>query len=281
MRIERVYDAEAVVSMTVNMEGIMERMNDASVVKQQYANASNLNIRISIHDRYSTNKQGFGNWIVSHYQIEPGYRVLELGCGTGSMWQGRDDLIEKCTELVLTDLSAGMLATAQSNIGNHSNVSYGIVDAQSIPYENETFDIVIANMMLYHVPNIDQALSEVHRVLKKGGCFYCATYGEHGIMHYLTKVFSAYGVKDETNKAFTMQNGRNVLNKVFAHVEELEYMDSLAVTDIDDMVKYICSFSSIMSLDGLSENEIKAQLLKYTVNGVLYVPKEYGMFICS
>ena len=46
MRIERVYDAEAVVSMTVNMEGSMERMNDASVVKQQYANASNLNIRI-------------------------------------------------------------------------------------------------------------------------------------------------------------------------------------------------------------------------------------------
>ena len=48
----------------------MNKINNTSVVKQQYANANNLNTRISIHDKYSTNKMGFGNWIMSNYRID-------------------------------------------------------------------------------------------------------------------------------------------------------------------------------------------------------------------
>ena len=60
----------------------MNKINNTSVVKQQYANANNLNTRISIHDKYSTNKMGFGNWIMSNYRIDEKMKVLELGCGT-------------------------------------------------------------------------------------------------------------------------------------------------------------------------------------------------------
>ena len=45
----------------------MSNWNDAEVVKQQYATETNLNIRIAIHEKYSTNKMGFGNWIFSKY----------------------------------------------------------------------------------------------------------------------------------------------------------------------------------------------------------------------
>lgn len=65
----------------------MSNINNMSIVRQQYANANNLNTRISIHDKYSTNKMGFGNWIVSNYRIDKGMKVLELGCGTGDMWK--------------------------------------------------------------------------------------------------------------------------------------------------------------------------------------------------
>ena len=41
----------------------MSQINDTSIVKKQYATANNLNTRISIHDKYSTNKMGFGNWL--------------------------------------------------------------------------------------------------------------------------------------------------------------------------------------------------------------------------
>lgn len=71
----------------------MSKINDTSVVKKQYASADNLNTRISIHDKYSTNKMGFGNWIVSNYRISEGMKVLELGCGTGDMWKNRESLI--------------------------------------------------------------------------------------------------------------------------------------------------------------------------------------------
>lgn len=259
----------------------MSNINDMSVVKQQYANANNLNTRISIHNKYSTNKIGFGNWIVSNYRIDKGMKVLELGCGTGDMWKNRENLISLCSKLTFSDFSEGMVETTKNNIGECDNVEYKVIDIQEIPYEDETFDVVIANMMLYHVSDIEKGLKEVRRVLKSGGHFYCATYGEHGIIEYLSKILSVYGVEDNINKNFTLQNGYKILNKIFSKVEKLEYIDSLAVSNIDDMVEYIYSLSSMTSLNSVPKQVIKDILMKNTTNGILNVPKEYGMFISS
>ena len=259
----------------------MSGLNDIAVVKQQYATAKNLNTRISIHDKYSTNKMGFGNWIVSNYRIEKDMNVLELGCGTGDMWKNRENLISACDRFVLSDFSEGMVATAKDNIGIYDNVEYRVMDIQEISYANESFDVVIANMMLYHVPDIERGLAEVRRVLKRGGHFYCATYGEHGIIEYLSKILSSYGVEDNINKNFTLQNGYEILRKNFSKVEKLEYKDSLAVTNIDDMVEYIYSLSSMSLLSCVPKQEIKDILMNNTTNGILNVPKEYGMFIAS
>ena len=188
----------------------MSRMQDRSVVERQYASTANLDTRRSIHERYSTNKQGFGNWIFSNYRIEPGAKVLELGCGTGEMWKNRGPVLSACSRIVLSDLSEGMVAAAKENVGRWDTVEYRVLDIQEIPYEDETFDLVIANMMLYHVPDIGRALAEVRRVLKKGGRFYCATYGEHGIVECLSRLLSPYGVEDNINRSFTLQNGSEI-----------------------------------------------------------------------
>lgn len=259
----------------------MSKINETSVVKDQYATANNLNTRISIHDKYSINKMGFGNWIVSNYSIQKGMKVLELGCGTGDMWKNRESLISDCASLVLSDFSEGMVAETRENIGDYANVTYRVIDIQAIPYEDETFDAVIANMMLYHVPDLDRGLAEVRRVLKKDGAFYCATYGEHGIIEYLSQIFAAYGVEDHINKNFTLQNGDGILSKVFAKVKKLEYVDSLEVTNMDDMVEYIHSLSGMTSLNHMSPDRIKEILIENATNGILSVPKEYGMFIAS
>ena len=84
-------------------------VNDRETVRKQYSTAEKLNTRISIHSKYSTNKQGFGNWIASHYDIRDGMSVLELGCGTGDMWAGKQNMIRRCSRLVLSDFSEGML----------------------------------------------------------------------------------------------------------------------------------------------------------------------------
>lgn len=259
----------------------MGEINNISVVKQQYADANNLNTRISIHDKYSTNKMGFGNWISSNYIINEGMKVLELGCGSGDIWKNKESLIRNCSELILSDLSEGMVEAAKANIGNYDNIEYRILDIQEIPYENASFDVVIANMMLYHVPDMDKGLNEVRRVLKPGGRFYCATFGEHGIMEYLSKILSAYGVEDNANKVFTLQNGYEILSKTFSKVEKLEYADSLAVTNVDDMIDYIYSMSSITTLNNVPKHIIKDVLMHNMTNGVLTIPKEYGMFTAS
>ena len=188
-------------------------------------------------------------------------------------------MLFRSSKIILSDFSEGMVATTRDNIGSYDNIEYKVLDIQDIPYEDATFDIVIANMMLYHVPDIDKGLMEVRRVLKREGRFYCATYGEHGIIEYLSKILSAYGVEDNINKNFTLQNGYEILSKIFSKVEKKEYIDSLAVTNIDDMVDYIYSLSSMTSLNGVPKQVINDILMENTIDGILNVPKEYGMFI--
>lgn len=257
----------------------MSEINSEANVQKQYKNPDNLNTRISIHSKYSVNKMGFGNWIFSNYEIQDGMNVLELGCGTGDMWIKNIDFINKCSQLILTDLSKGMLEAAKANVGEHSNVSYQVVDIQSIPFIDNKFDVVIANMMLYHVPDLNKGLSEVRRVLKHGGKFYCATYGEHGIIEYLSSLLSDYGVEDHINKNFTLQNGQDVLEKEFEHVQRLEYVDALEVTNIDDIVEYVYSLSCMSALSKIKKEDIKITLERNMKNGVLTIPKEYGMFV--
>ena len=256
-------------------------INDTASVAKQYQTSANLSARISIHDKYSVNKQGFGNWITDRYEIEAGMRVLELGCGTGSMWVGKGDLVKKCGKLILSDFSEGMLEQTRETLKDLKGIEYQTIDIQKIPYEEHTFDIVIANMMLYHVPDLQKGLREVRRVLKEGGRFYCATFGENGIMEYIYGLLKDYGVQSETNRAFTLQNGAEKLSQVFANVKRCDYPDALEVTNLDDMADYVYSLSGMSGMQDVSRETLLEVLAAHTVNGVLRVPKEYGMFIAE
>ncbi len=100
----------------------------SDTVKEQYSTSDKLSIRITLHSKYSTNKQGFGNWIFSNYRIREGMSVLELGCGTGDMWCGKNDIIERCSKLILSDFSEGMLETAQGNLRDCPGIEYRCID---------------------------------------------------------------------------------------------------------------------------------------------------------
>ena len=248
-------------------------------VQAQYRTAKGLNQRISLHEKYSTNPQGFGRWIATHYRFETGVRVLEIGCGTGNIWLGQDELIERCNPLTLSDFSEGMLTAARETLKGYRSIEYRQIDIQSIPYPADSFDAVIANMMLYHVPDLDRGLSEVRRVLKEGGCFYCATYGEEGILPYLCGLFDLPLGDSGLNHAFTLQNGEQTLRRYFERVERYDYLDSLAVTNVEDLVDYIRSLTGVASLRTLPRERLRVVLQSHMVNGVLIVPKDYGMFI--
>ena len=97
--------------------------------------------------------------------------VLELGCGTGEMWCGQGEWIGRCGRFVLSDFSVGMLEQAQETLRGLDGIEYRVIDIRDIPFADRSFDAVMANMMLYHVPDRKKALREGRRVLKEEGTF--------------------------------------------------------------------------------------------------------------
>ena len=101
----------------------------------------------------------------------PYRKVLELGCGTGFFL-----LNLKLAGVVehghVTDLSPGMVEVAQRNASRLGfEVAGRVADAERIPYDDATFDLVVGHAVLHHIPDVEQSLREVLRVLKPGGRF--------------------------------------------------------------------------------------------------------------
>lgn len=135
--------------------------------------------------------------------------------------------------------------------------------------------------MLYHVKDIDLALSEVKRVLKKDGLFYCSTFGINGMMQYLYHVLDELGIpyNHESNISFTLQNGIPLLKKQFNKVERYDYKDALVIDKVEDYLEYIYSMASLQGLDQKYYDILLNYFNSKKVNGYLHIPKEYGIFV--
>lgn len=257
-------------------------MNDLEQVLKMYIKKDTLSTRINFHDKYSVNKYGWGNWVFDQYEFCDNATILELACGTARIWLGREDRLPKNYKIILSDLSSLMVEQAEALFSDNPNFSFKQIDIQDIPYENDCFDIVIANHMLYHVPNKEKALSEVFRVLKPGGCFYATTLGRNTLKE-LQDIYRKLEDKAcfsfSENISFTLENGADLLSKIFSKVEQRQYIDSLDVTDIDDLMAYINSYNEIPD----SVNDELYSLVKnsFSSNGIFHISKEQGIFICK
>lgn len=259
----------------------MDNRKTEDAVKNQYATARNLETRISLHAKYSMNKQGFGNWIYEQYQIKEGDRILELGCGNGDMWIGKTEKLPKGANLILSDFSKGMVESVNQKFEGDKKVQVRQINICEIPYEDNSFEVVIANMMLYHVPDLHQALSEVRRVLKKDGIFYCATFGKNGMVPYLMRNLNMPEALNRQPDSFTLQNGEEVLKPYFSVINKEEYKDRLEVTDAKDLADYMLSTVSITGIKDISREELIAHFEKQMKDGKIVIPKEYGMFVAK
>ena len=104
-----------------------------------------------------------------------------------------------------------MLDLVRKKFSTYENVSIRKIDIQEIPFENETFDVVIANHMLFHVPDLNKALLEVKRVLKGNGIFYSATDGNGGMRPFLHNAI--------VNTKFVNKLQRKILKNVCTNCE--------------------------------------------------------------
>lgn len=254
----------------------------------QYQNAFNLRARIKIHELYSTNKIGWMEWLFDKLEIPQNAHILELGCGDGSLWVKNIDKIPDSWDITLTDFSEGMLKDAKDSLSyfKKNKFKYKIVDAMSIPYKDNSFDVVIANHMFYHVANREKAFAEIHRVLKCNGYFYASTVGKNHMVE-MRNIISKFASNDITTKSwnltesFQLENGYDQISKLFRDVELERYEDSLIVTEAAPLVDYL--FSMPGNTKEIFHDEKLNQLVLFIESEIkklkgIHITKDTGFF---
>ena len=145
------------------------RPDDPTWIRYQYADDERLRVRIRTHELYGENKLPLHPWVIGHLGARPGDRILDVGSGTGEDYHP----LLPHARLVAVDLSPGMLAKV--------TVARAVADAQALPFPDALFDRVMANHMLYHVPDEPRALREMRRVVKRGGRVVISTNDAHSM----------------------------------------------------------------------------------------------------
>ena len=249
---------------------------------KQYASGTNLSARISLHERFSTNREDWFHWLIGIATPQADEAILEVGCGTADMWKKYPSLIPESCRILLTDFSEGMISSARQSIANtRLSIDLRVMDAMNLDVPDASIDLVLANHMLYHVPDRDKAISELRRVLKKSGRLIASTNGRDHIKE-IDEIIEKYApnvayVKN-TDK-FGLENGAEQLLRHFSRVERLDYTDSLIVTEAEPLEAYILSRSSMLSISEESKAEIHAHILEhFKQNGSFAIQKQSGAF---
>lgn len=254
-------------------------------LKNQYLNASNISARINLHSLFSQNQQGWFPWIYEQCQIQPGMRILEIGCGDGALWIENRHRIPSETEIILSDISEGMLRDTRRAIGmDDSRFSFMVFDCHRIPYEDQSFDLVIANHLLFYCEDIAQVCSEVRRILKPGGTFICSTYG-HRHMEEVSRLVQDFDSRialsaQKLYERFGCENGYEILNPYFSQTEWRLYEDSLIVSEPEPLISYVLSCHGNQNQYILDHyKEFFSFVSKKTARG-FRITKEAGIFFC-
>ncbi len=112
------------------------------------------------------------NKVISLLNIQPNVHLLDIGCGTGWAVGQAANLVDGKGLFYGVDLSPKMIEKAKSNFSGKDNFRFLQANSESIPLEDNFFDIIICNNSFHHYLHPDKALKEMYRLLKSGGKLY-------------------------------------------------------------------------------------------------------------
>jgi SAM-dependent methyltransferase len=219
---------------------------DPEALRRQYGSDRYLRLRQETHEHYSVPRIDFPGWVLGHLVWRGDERLLDVGAGHGIYYERIRDHLPGVHYFGL-DTSPGMLQNHQAN-GNLL-----LADAQRLPYPAATFDVVMANHMLYHVPDVEHAISEFRRVLKPGGVVVTATNSVQSMPEFNTLFRRAIMLLSEpgniytqppmpVHNAFALENGARLLARQFFAVVRYDLPQALVFDSVEPALAYIESW---------------------------------------
>ena len=249
---------------------------------EQYGDGSKLSTRMSLHARFGTATTSFPDFAATLVDWGPSTRALDVGTGTGMFWTNRS--APRSTRLTLVDLSPGMVAEA---VERATSLGFGDVtgreaDAQDLPFDDASFDIVVANHMLYHVPDPGLALDEIARVLTADGVLIASTNGRGHMASLTGAIESVFGRAGEgLADNFGIATGRPLLEARFGSVAWHDYDNELVVDDLRAALDYATSFPPGDTANADQRDQLLREFERRSSDGVFRIVPETGAFVAQ
>jgi SAM-dependent methyltransferase len=204
------------------------RLDDPEVVRGQYATEDGLLARRSLYDSLE-GPQAPRVVFDAVAEVRP-ERVLEVGCGPGEL--AVRIASELGADVAALDISPRMVELARSR-----GVAAVEGDMQELPFADRSFDCAVAAWSLFHVPDLERALSELARVLRGGGRLVAATNSEA----HLEELWALVGGRSPLSLSFGRENGVELLARHFATVERRDVDGWVTIPDAEAARSYIRS----------------------------------------
>lgn len=258
------------------------------LTEKSYKTNEPLKVRIRTHELYTEPQIDFVPWVLSHIPWRGDELVIDVGCGAGiyaaqAQVHGRS--------YVACDLSFGMVAGVQ-NASQKVNL-----DVQTLPIESATADVVLANHMLYHVPDKDKALQEIVRVLKPSGYLIAATNSGRNMAEMrqlMSEATTRLEIELEDPFAavatrFDLETSIELLKPYFAQVERHDLPAVLVFPEPQPIIDYLASTRDYFELRvngqatwAQAEQELRQMLdSHFAENATFVVNKLSGVFVCQ
>ncbi|MCQ2495602.1 MAG: MerR family transcriptional regulator [Lachnospiraceae bacterium] len=219
-------------------------------------------------------------------------KVLELGCGDGSLWKDNYEQLPENILVLLTDKSEGMLREVRKQFGQDDRFSYRVLDINRVEEfdiinpdgsDDGKFDLIIANHVLFYAEDFNASVKAIKGLLRTDGIVVAATYGK-AHMTEISELAAEFDPKirlaaEELWEAFGKENGGALLKKHFDSVDWRQYKDGLYVTRAEDLIDYILSCHGNQNSYLVDKYKEFRQFVRQKVGKGFYVTKDAGFFI--
>ncbi|MES1246519.1 MAG: class I SAM-dependent methyltransferase [Actinomycetota bacterium] len=206
------------------------RLDNPLLVRWEYASEERLIRRNAILRERSQGKNPEDAAFDAVAELKPG-RIADIGCGLG-------ELAERFQQELGAHVSAIDVSPRMVELTKARGVETQIGDAEALPLASNDFDCVFAGWVLYHVPNLQQAIAECARILRPDGTLVAASVCSNNVQ----ELWDLIGVSEPREPlSFTRENGEEALKPFFREVERRHLAVEMVFPDTESIRTLVAS----------------------------------------